>query len=461
MTAALASPRESSRGAAARARFARSLVGLTGKRQALCRVGRIAASVLVVEAMNRTTGDTRIALRGVLTCGSGHSCPMCCATIATVRGEELQAALAAHGRDRTLLVTLTMRHHVGMMLQPLRRVLGEANSELWSGRAGMALRAQIGLIGSVRANEQTHGRNGWHPHQHQAWFLKAAQTPEQIELWKYLLIERWQHCVALAFRRFDRSIARAKTCEDNLANRKRFQKLWGTAYAGSTTGRRAYEREANRRTLAECAEVFERDFRTLGGAVRCMPDDVHGVDVSAFAHSKTYLTKMGLEVSGIGNKAAKDGHETHWEVYRRAGGGDRRARRLVREHYAAMRGSSLLQWSPGLRRRLGLVEERPDADIVQDEIAPTEDFRLLRQIDGAEWDKSTAGQGQLWLAGMLDEHADGFLHQDAAAHALQNLAWEAAPTRAPPVKPLYWENWGKPKRCPRVPVAVTERINWA
>lgn len=429
-------PNDASRGAADRARFAAALRGLTGKRQAQCRCTRVAATVQLVEAQHRTTGERRVVARGVSTCGSGHSCPTCAGRIAAVRGEELCAALEAHGRDRTMLATLTLRHRAGMALRPLRRLLSLAASEMWAGRAGMALRARIGLLGRVSSNEQTHGANGWHPHQHQAWFLEAAPTQEQLHWcevekkwlgeWQREISMRWAQCVERAYVRIATAIGDAKMGEDTAVFRRRLAKLWGTSYVKSGS-------------LLGCALAFERDWRTLGRLEGLLPSFEHGADLVPVLRSKTYLTKLGLEITGIAGKAGKVGHETHWQVYRRAAAGDRRARRLVREHYQAMRGSALLVWSPGLRKALGLRPERPDGDVAAEAPEPVEDVRLLREYSAEEWDAGASARGQLWLAGLLELHAHGTLEQTSLAQPFGNLAWQPEATRAPPVRPHTWE----------------------
>ena len=50
--------------------LAHSLRGLTGPRQALCRCKRVAPVVSLVECQHRESGDTRLSVGGVLSCGS-------------------------------------------------------------------------------------------------------------------------------------------------------------------------------------------------------------------------------------------------------------------------------------------------------------------------------------------------------------------------------------------------------
>ena len=414
--------------------MAYALRGLTGRRQALCRVQRVSASVQLVEAQHRQTGDVRLVMRGVSTCGSGHSCPQCAGRIAAVRGEELATALEYWGRGRTALVTLTVRHSRRMALEPLRRLLAIAQSDLYGGRAGRALKLTHGIKHHVRGNEQTVGPNGWHPHSHAATFFDVLLTDDSIARLVPELSERWRHCIARAWRRMQRSFADAMG-EDTPQLRAKLARLWGKR---NTHG-----------SLHEAAANWQTKWKTLGTLDEVLPDDRHGVDVTRLDRTRTYLTKLGLEVAGIANKSSDGAHMTHWEVYRRAARGDRKCRQLVKEHYVAMRGSALLVWSRGFRAVCGLQPERPDAEVATEAPEPTEDLRLLREITAQEWDPK-AGVGQLWAAYLYDCHAAGELEQDAGTRGLQATCWAPQHTGPPDVRPHWLENFGRQRLAPGI-----------
>lgn len=425
-----------------RALFARALIGLTGERQAGCRVKRISPTVQVQEVQNRHTGDSRLVFGGVATCGSGHSCPCCAAKVAQKRGEEVISALESHGRDRVVLVTATLRHARRMRLHGLRRLLSLASGEFFAGRPGGRLRERLGVLGAIRANEQTWGgAAGWHPHRHEVWFLKRPF--EDNEELRFELRERWRNCVARAYRRLARSIKRAKECEDTPAVRLRYSQLWGA-------------RVLKKRSLPEAIAAWEKEWLTLGTLEGVLPDLEHGFRVDCVDNLATYLTKLGLELTNFGGKAAKEGHHTHWTVYRRAVDRElptperKEARRLVSEHFSAMRGSALLVFSRGLRDLLGLGPETRDADVAAERVSPEEDSRLLLEFSGEVWDKNARSKRQAWVAELIHAHSAGRLKPHAPGHIETAMMFEAVEPkeRGVIVRPLYWEKWFDPTRFP-------------
>lgn len=125
----------------------------------------------------------RAYLAGVQTCGSPWGCPLCAAKISEQRRLELKAAIDAAGRLgwRVAMMTLTVPHGLGDDPRHMLRCMGAARRLVTGGRRGVALRIAIGLRGSVRALEVTHGINGWHPHYHILLFLDPDCPPlEQI-----------------------------------------------------------------------------------------------------------------------------------------------------------------------------------------------------------------------------------------------------------------------------------------
>lgn len=94
-----------------------------------------------------------------------------------------------------MLLTATVPHLIGDSLQVLIQRLGVAWRYFSSDRRSKALRADIGLVGTIRNIEVTHGVNGWHPHFHCLVFFRADVAPESIAAaWS----EHWQHCAVKA-----------------------------------------------------------------------------------------------------------------------------------------------------------------------------------------------------------------------------------------------------------------------
>ena len=120
---------------------------------------------------------------GLQVCGSVWGCPLCAASISERRRKELAEAIVAANFQglQVVLVTLTIRHGVGDDVRDMLRRMSDARRRMTSGRRGVAWRIAVGLRGSVRALEVTHGVNGWHPHYHILLFLGPHQlTLEQI-----------------------------------------------------------------------------------------------------------------------------------------------------------------------------------------------------------------------------------------------------------------------------------------
>lgn len=358
-----------------------------------------------------------LVLRGIMTCGSVHSCPTCAAPIMARRGEELQQAVGRWGRDRSALVTLTLRHHAGVPLVVLRTLLGRAYSEMWAGSAGRALRAELGLMGHVRAAEQTWGAaNGWHPHLHCLFFFEARGDSDV----ESRLSSRWSAVVRQIHGRLWRCAVRGATTEETPELRARCAQVLGAQFA------RAGELRAG-------CERFLSGLRKLGGLEQALPDREHGVRVDwcNTDAAGTYLAKLGCELTGI-EKRASGGHYTHWQLAERAAAGEGWAQELWREHSRALKGARHLTWSRGLRARLGLDAERPDSVLAAElEAEPGDTEYPLTEIPAEQWDACARSARQLFVASLFDAFRDGDLPGLDLNGAPRRLGVESAP--------VWWE----------------------
>jgi len=128
---------------------------------------------------------------GLAVCGSVWMCPVCAAKVSERRRKELSSAITQHTGNggQVAMLTLTVRHTYEDDLYELKLRLAKAMTRFQSGKRASSLRQRIGLIGSVRAFELTHGGNGWHPHFHILLFYENWQKlddlkQEYIALWK-------------------------------------------------------------------------------------------------------------------------------------------------------------------------------------------------------------------------------------------------------------------------------------
>ncbi len=166
------------------------------KRTAQCRLLRIAKTVQLY-----ADGKT-VKVGGVACCGNVHGCPVCAARIYARRSFEIDSMLSqwiGYGPERkgpenatAHMLTLTVSHAVSTSLETTLRGVAEAWRDLFTGRAGQALRAMLTMKHFARSLELTHGKNGWHPHLHVIALTEGALT-EEAELY---LTERWQEAVA-------------------------------------------------------------------------------------------------------------------------------------------------------------------------------------------------------------------------------------------------------------------------
>jgi hypothetical protein len=210
----------------------------------------------------------------------------------------------------------------------------EAFRFLKSGRNWQTVKDEWFIEGSIRATEVTYGQNGWHPHYHEISLANVSQLSRILkgDLTYY-----------------------AATLENQL------RPLWQAAL----------ER------FGLTADL------TIGLTVRGSNRDVSG-----------YVAKWGIlpvdasedtvthEITSSHTKIARRGSFGVVDILFAAGEGDTQAKALFVEYAQATKGRSRLQWSKGLKERLGI-------DDIRDEIASegitTESDILLATIPQNEW----------------------------------------------------------------------------
>lgn len=135
-------------------------------------------------------------------CGRVWTCPFCSAKISERRALELAGAMAVAKAKglKVALLTCTVPHVLREGLKTLIKGLLKAWRGFVDNRAGKLIRADLGLVGTIRNVEATHGGcNGWHPHFHCLVFYKNDVDLAEIEArWS----AHWQHvCVKAGLRR--------------------------------------------------------------------------------------------------------------------------------------------------------------------------------------------------------------------------------------------------------------------
>lgn len=421
-----------------------------------CRCVRVGPEVQLVSRAQPGSplapGQAALIVRGVKTCGSVHSCPMCAAAIMRERAAELTIALDTLHRDRAVFVTFTLRHTRAMALGPLRKLQALAYSEMKAGRAGAELKSKIGYLGDLKSAEQTWGTDfGWHPHLHSVWAFDAPPTGEL----QPLLSDRWQTCLANAYQRIEHTLSWLMHNTGPIAERRKERGEWyRPGELGSEVQRRFALKMLGRHyvrkgvTLWEAACHFAEDFRTLGGVEAIMPNDDHGVNVKHLEQGdelSTYLSKLGLEVTGIAKKTSSPDHFTSWDIAREAASSGGKFIGLWKEHSNAMKGARQLTWSRGFRALCGLEPERSDEELAGEPLEPDEIENWLGTIHADAWDTRTREDGQELISELYETHATGgdlYAFDEFGERLVEPRSGQRTIEREPvDTAPTIWERW--------------------
>ena len=113
------------------------------------------------------------------------------------RAEEISAAAAAWDRagNSVFMVTLTVPHYVGMKLGKLMVAIAAAFRFMISGRPWRTLKSSVGIVGTIRAMEVTHGVNGWHPHLHVLVFIEGDPGARGLADMGIYFTSKWKQAV--------------------------------------------------------------------------------------------------------------------------------------------------------------------------------------------------------------------------------------------------------------------------
>lgn len=135
---------------------------------------------------------------GLVRCGSVWSCPTCAASISGTRARVVSAVVEAHraAGGGAYMLTLTARHSVKMRLPALKRAVSRGFQKFQQGKGWTLLKRQMGFVGSIRALEVTIGGNGYHPHLHILFAVRAPLSPVELRELEDAIYDRW--CSSLA-----------------------------------------------------------------------------------------------------------------------------------------------------------------------------------------------------------------------------------------------------------------------
>ena len=317
--------------------------------------------------------------RGVQTCGSIWSCPICGAKIRNGRAIEISefAGEWIKRGNSVYMVTLTSPHDLGMALAALLLLIAAAFRSVISGRPWIRLRDELAIAGTIRALEVTHGERGSHPHLHVLLFV-----------WGEVEVLAPVH---LYFQ--DDGGFIVSVCQD----------------CGKRSGRG--------KAACKC-----------GGPRYRPPSDLHGVKVEkcySAADAAMYVVKTqdgknpGNEMARSDMKTGRPGHRMPFEILEAAGTGEKAELELWHEYEKATFRHQAITWSPALRK---LQKEWLNAE------EKTDDELAAEVVDGeVVVDVSTSALAAIVCipglrAGLLDAWEDGglpALEVLAAAHGFR------------------------------------------
>lgn len=281
---------------------------------------RVAEDVAVLHSpkINRAHfGNLRI-------CGSVWTCPVCAAKVGEHRKSEVVQACDTHkaAGGGLYMVTLTFAHKREDNVAELVKRLRSALTWFRMQSRYKKLVQYVDFVGLIRALEVTHGEaNGWHPHVHELWLLKAPLSRAALRVVQSSLFELWRDACARAGL--------------GLPNRK----------AGVTI------------IEAESAQEYVTKF---------------GRDPKWGAASE--LTKAHV-------KRGRAKGRTPFDLLRESADGNLRAGLLFREFATAFFGSRQLFWSPGLKAAFGVAELSDEELAAMQE----EEARLLVRVSAEQW----------------------------------------------------------------------------
>lgn len=263
---------------------------------------------------------------GLQTCGLVHLCAHCQPKIASRRAREVQHAIDAWTAQggAVVMVTLTLAHGRADPLADTLGALKDAGQRMVRHRAFKALVPSVGLVGRIVATEYTHGANGWHPHQHQLWFVRSGVDREAL---KAVLDSVW-------------------------------------AASLQRSGFTASEAHGVRVDGGERAAQY----------------------VAKMSSGEPWT--LADELTRSGSKVGRNGSRSIWQILdtwadSHALKADRvQAALLLHEYAAATKGTKALTWSPGLKKRFDLAEV---SDTVLAEEAQDETTMLVTLVEADDW----------------------------------------------------------------------------
>lgn len=140
--------------------------------------------------LNLLKEANRAFYKGLQTCGSVWTCPICANKIQEIRRQEIAHAMAHFysQKKQAVMITFTFPHTHDEALKDLLKSFKEALKLLRKGGTWSRKLKAIDYAGLIRSLEITHGSNGWHPHTHELWFVNENLNEEEF---KEFILSKW------------------------------------------------------------------------------------------------------------------------------------------------------------------------------------------------------------------------------------------------------------------------------
>jgi len=284
-----------------------------------------------IQRVTHDSGQETYGFSGLMRCGSGWTCPICAPQIAAERAKEIAHAMRQHRESggEILFVTKTFPHGMDGVLSDQIAGLTSARRRTRSGRWWQQTRELIELVGYIGALEFTWSeRNGWHPHLHEIWFVKAGV--------------------------------------DLPALKRRVHERWVQACEKECLGTPSFEHGVNIKFVDDDAEALARY-------------PLFGSDLDRAAKELTHShTKQGRSSDSV----------TPWDLLIAAYDGDKRAGWLWREFARAVKGRASLNWSRGLKDHFG-IDEISDDELAAEQEQANEGVETVVEVSLKDWNRIT------------------------------------------------------------------------
>lgn len=147
-----------------------------------------------------SNADQKCNYAGLQTCGSRSACTCCSSRLCEISRQDIMKASTQHLNNGGgfALMTLTIPHKLSDKLDDLIRLGTEARKIFNQNDSVKRIYKEMGRIGYIRAFEDKHGANGWHPHNHFLIYLDKALTEKKRISIQARLLKHWQSaCISV------------------------------------------------------------------------------------------------------------------------------------------------------------------------------------------------------------------------------------------------------------------------